>query len=413
MRARGPGMAAGPATTAGSGARPGAQNAWLRRLAGYCARHRRLAFMALGGSLVATLVQAGIPLIMAWIVDSAILDHHEPIWLGATVLIVAGLLSFGGVYTRRYRGGQLSLDVQHDLRTELFASLERLDGARQDQLHTGQIVSRSISDLNMVQSLLAQMPMLLGNTLLFVLSIAIMTYLSPLLTVVALAIAPALWLIAIASRRRLFPASWDAQQKEAEVAGVVDGAVTGVRVVKGFGQEEQEIGRLEGVATRLYSARVRVVRLTARYNPALGAVPMFGQVGVLALGGWLALHGSIKIGVFLAFSLYIGQMVSPVRALTTLITIGQEARASVIRVYEVIDAKPVVTEKPGAVDLPAERPTWSWTTSPSATCRLSQCCGACPCTCGRARRSRWSGRQDRASQRSPCCCPASMTSGAA
>ena len=356
MRARGPGTAAGPATTAGSGARPEAQNAWLRRLAGYCARHRRLAFMALGGSLVATLVQAGIPLIMAWIVDSAILDHDEPIWLGATVLIVAGLLSFGGVYTRRYRGGQLSLDVQHDLRTELFASLERLDGARQDQLHTGQIVSRSISDLNMVQSLLAQMPMLLGNTLLFVLSIAIMTYLSPLLTVVALAIAPALWLIAIASRRRLFPASWDAQQKEAEVAGVVDGAVTGVRVVKGFGQEEQEIGRLEGVATRLYSARVRVVRLTARYNPALGAVPMFGQVGVLALGGWLALHGSIKIGVFLAFSLYIGQMVSPVRALTTLITIGQEARASVIRVYEVIDAKPVVTEKPGAVDLPAGTP---------------------------------------------------------
>ena len=312
--------------------------------------------MALGGSLLATLVQAGIPLIMAWIVDSAILDHHEPIWLGASVLIVAGLLSFAGVYTRRYRGGQLSLDVQHDMRTELFASLERLDGARQDQLHTGQIVSRSISDLNMVQSLLSQMPMLLGNALLFVLSISIMAYLSPMLTLVALAIAPALWLIAIASRRKLFPASWDAQQKEAQVAGVVDGAVTGVRVVKGFGQEEQEIERLEGVSTRLYSARLRVVRLTARYNPALGAVPMFGQVGVLALGGWLTLHGSIKIGVFLAFSLYIGQMVAPVRALTTLITIGQEARASVIRVYEVIDSKPVVTEKPGAVVLPAGTP---------------------------------------------------------
>jgi ATP-binding cassette, subfamily B, bacterial len=334
----------------------GTGEGWLRRLAGYCWRHPGLEVAALGGSLVATLVQATIPLIMAWIVDSAIIAHHEPIWLGASVLIAAGLLSFAGVYTRRYRGGQLSLDVQHDLRNELFASLEQLDGARQDQLHTGQIVSRSISDLNMVQSLLSMVPMLLGNALLFVLSIAIMAYLSPLLTLVALAIAPALWLIAIASRRKLFPASWDAQQKESQVAGVVDGAVTGVRVVKGFGQEEQEIERLEGVARVLYSARVRVVRLTARYNPALGAVPMFGQVGVLALGGWLALHGDIKIGVFLAFSLYIGQMVAPVRALSSLITIGQEARASVIRVYEVIDSKPVVTEKPDAVVLPPGTP---------------------------------------------------------
>ena len=127
-----------------------------------------------------------------------------------------------------------------------------------DRLHTGQIVSRSISDLNMVQSLLSQMPMLLGNALLFVLSISIMAYLSPVLTLVALVIAPALWLIAIASRRKLFPASWDAQQKAADVAGVVDGAVTGVRVVKGFGQEEQEIERLEDASTTLYLSLIHI-----------------------------------------------------------------------------------------------------------------------------------------------------------
>jgi ATP-binding cassette subfamily B protein len=333
-----------------------AQDAWLRRLAGYCWRHPRLEIMALGGSLVATLVQAVIPLIMAWIVDNTILVPKHPIWLGASLLIVAGLLSFYGVYMRRYKGGQLSLDVQHGLRTELFESLSRLDGARQDQLHTGQIVSRSISDLNMVQGLLSMIPMLLGNALLFVLSISIMAYLSPMLTLVALVIAPVLWLIAIASRRKLFPASWDAQQKAADVAGVVDGAVTGVRVVKGFGQEEQEIERLEDASSTLYASRVRAVRLTARYNPALQAVPLFGQVGVLALGGWLAIHGSIKLGVFLAFALYIGQMVAPVRALTGLITIGQEARASVIRVFEVIDSRPVITEKPGAVALPPGTP---------------------------------------------------------
>src|ERR1017187_9891147 len=76
----------------------------------------------------------------------------------------------------------------------------------------------------------------------------------------------------------------------------------GVRVVKGFGQEEQEIERLEGVGKLLYASRVRAVRLMARYNPALSAVPALGQVGVLALGGWMAIHGEITLGTFLAFS---------------------------------------------------------------------------------------------------------------
>ena len=263
------------------------------------------------------------------------------------------VLGFIGVYYRRYRGGQLSLDVQHDLRTELFASLTRLDGARQDQLQTGQIVSRSISDLNMIQQLLSIIPMLLGSVVLFILSIIVMAFLSPLLTLVALAVGPSLMWISVRSRKRLFPASWDAQQQAANVAGDVEGAVTGVRVVKGFGQEEQEIERLEGASKLLYASRVRAVRLTARYGPALQALPALGQVGVLALGGWLAVRGEIQLGTFLAFSSYLVQMIAPVRALTGLITIGQQARASVIRVFEVIDSRPVITEKPDATELPA------------------------------------------------------------
>ena len=176
---------------------------------------------------------------------------------------------------------------------------------------------------------------------------------SPLLTVVAIAVGPALFVISLASRNKLFPASWDAQQHAANVAGVVDGAVTGVRVVKGFGQEEQEVERLEWAGRLLYAARVRAVRLMAKYNPTLQAIPALGQVGVLALGGWLAIHGDINLGTFFAFSSYIAQLVGPVRSLTGLITLGQEARASVIRVFEVIDSRPVLTEKPGAARLPA------------------------------------------------------------
>jgi ATP-binding cassette subfamily B protein len=324
----------------------------MRRLGRYCWRYPASTVLALGGTLVVTAVAAIIPLIQRQIVDDLTGPGHPAVWPLAVALIGAALANFTGLYLRRYRAGQLSLDVQHDLRTEMLAALSRLDGRQQDQLHTGQVVSRSISDLTMAQALLSMVPMMLGSAVLFAASLVIMAVLSPLLTLIALAVGPALWFISVASRRRLFPASWDAQQEAAAVAGVVDGAVTGVRVVKGFGQEEQEISRLERASRRLYAARVRAVRLMARYNPALQAVPALGQVGVLALGGWLAIEGSITLGTFVAFSSYLIQLVGPVRALAALVTTGQEARASVIRVFEVIDGQPSLADAPDATALP-------------------------------------------------------------
>ncbi len=330
------------------------EDRWLRRLAGYCWHHRRTVIIALAGALAATVATAAIPLVQRQIIDNVIVTQRQSIWPLAGLLVVAAAVNFYGIYLRRYRGGRLSLDVQHELRTELFDSLSRLDGARQDEMRTGQLVGRAISDLNMVQGLLSMVPVTLGNIVLFVLTIGIMVVLSPVLTIVTVAVAPALWVIALASRRKLFPASWDAQQQSGEVAGVVDEAIGGVRVVKGFGQEEQEQERLEAASSRLFASRLRMIRLTARYNPALTAIPSLGVVGVLALGGWLAIHGSITLGTFLAFSAYLAQMAGPVRMLTYMVTLGQEARASVIRVFDIIDSRPAIADKPGAIELPPD-----------------------------------------------------------
>jgi len=303
---------------------------------------------------VATVATAAIPLVQRKIIDDVIVAHRQSIWPLAGLLLIAAAVNFAGIYLRRYYGSRLALDVQHELRTELFDSLTRLDGARQDEIYTGQLVGRSISDLNMVQSILSMVPITLGNLALFILSIGIMAVLSPVLTIVTVTVAPALWIIALASRRRLFPASWHAQQQTGDVAGIVDEAIGGVRVVKGFGQEEQEQERLEDASSNLFASRLRMVRLTARYNPALTAIPSLGMVGVLALGGWLAIHGSLTLGTFLAFSAYLAQMSGPVRTLTMMVTIGQEARASVIRVFDIIDSRPVIADKPGAAALPAD-----------------------------------------------------------
>ena len=327
---------------------------WIRRLTVYCWRFKRDVIISLGGSVLYTATALLIPLLQRSIIDNVIVSRRESVWPLAIALAGAAIAGFLGVYLRRYRGGKMALDVQHQMRTELFESLSGLDGARQDEIHTGQLVGRSISDINMVQGLLQWVPLILGSLLLFVFSMVIMIMLSPLLSLVALAVAPALWLIAQSSRRKLFPASWHAQQVVGDVAGIVDEAIGGVRVVKGFGQEEQEMGRMEEASRTLFGSRLRMIRFTARYNPALTAIPNLGLVGVLALGGWLAIRGDVTLGTFLAFSSYLAQLTGPVRILTSLVTIGQEARASVIRVFEVIDSKPTITDKPDAAELPAD-----------------------------------------------------------
>ncbi|MET7343476.1 ABC transporter ATP-binding protein [Streptomyces sp. NPDC087866] len=333
---------------------------WARRLLGYCLRHRTDLLMAFGAAVTAAVATATLPLVLRHVVDGVAAGTTASLapWTG--LLVALGALRFGAAFTRRYRSGRLSLGVQYDLRNDAFAALLRLGGAQQDDLRTGQVVSRSISDITLIQTLLQFLPNLTGNALMFLFSLVVMAYLSPLLTVVALVVGPLLWLIALRSRRELFPANWHAQQEAAEVASTVEATVTGVRVVKGFGQEQRELTGLEARARHLFASRLRVVRFTSRYNPALQAVPALGQVAVLALGGWMALHGRISLGTFLAFTTYLGSFVTPVRQVATLLTVWQQARAGAERVLEVVDEAPVITDAPDARPLPDEPPALSW-----------------------------------------------------
>ncbi|HEY3872057.1 MAG TPA: ABC transporter ATP-binding protein [Actinocrinis sp.] len=330
------------------------EDRWLRRLFAYVLKYKRLLLTATVASLLIVLINVVVPLIQRVVIDDVIIQRSKPLLPWAVVLVAIALLNFGVSRTRRYSGGKLGIEVQNDLRTDVFDALTQLDGQGQDNLETGQIVSRSSSDINMVAQLLGQSPMLAGNLLLFFGTLAAMLWLSPLLTVIGLAVGPGLLVVSTLARRKLFPATWDAQQKTGVLAGVANAAIVGVRVVKGFGQERQEIRKLEESAGELYASQMRSVRLTARYNPTLAALPTLGQIGVLALGGYLALHHEISLGTFLAFSTYVEQMTGPVRALTVLLTFGQQVRASAVRVFEVVDSKPLIVDKPGAPDLPHE-----------------------------------------------------------
>jgi ATP-binding cassette subfamily B protein len=292
------------------------------------------------------------PLFTRLAVDDAVTGATERLgWLVAALVGLA-LLRFGTAFVRRYLGGRLSLDVQHDLRNAVFRAVQKLDGAKQDGLRTGQVVSRAISDLQLVQGLLSMVPLTAGVVVLFVVALAAMLWLSPLLTLIALVVVPAAGLVTTRMRRRLFPATWSAQQRAADIAEHVEETVTGVRVVKGFGQEARAVSQLEDRARRLFAERLRAARLNATFAPTLTAFPALGQVAVFALGGMLALRGTISLGTFVAFAAYLAMLVSPARLIASLVVLAQLARAGVERVYEVIDSQPDVADAPDAIDVP-------------------------------------------------------------
>lgn len=297
-------------------------------------------------------VQAASPLLVRAAVDDAVAGHTAGLGGIAAALVTLQVVAFGSAFLRRYVGGRLALDVQHDLRNRVFGSVSRLDGGKQDALRTGQVVSRAISDLQLVTGLLMQVPLSAGSVIFALLALGAMLWMSPLLTLIALVVAPAVGIIVTLSRKRLFPATWSAQQRAADVAQQVEETVTGVRVVKGFGQESREVSRLERTARRLFAERLRAARLSAVPTATTTALPAAGQVAVLAIGGVLALNGQISLGTFLAFATYLATLIGPARMLSGLVVQAQLTRAGAERVYELIDAQPDVVDRPDARPLP-------------------------------------------------------------
>ena len=107
----------------------------------------------------------------------------------------------------------------------------------------------------------------------------------------------------------------------------------------------------------LYGSQMRAVSLQARYQPLLEAIPTIGQVSILAFGGWLAIRGEITLGTFLAFSTYIAQLMAPARQLAGVLTIGQQARAGIERIFQLLDLKPAIVDPPGAYRTAAAKGT--------------------------------------------------------
>src|SRR3984957_18448405 len=319
---------------------------WLRRLSPLWWAHRRVVAIALIASVISSATLAVTPWLQKIVIDSAILHHTYR--LAPLLELMGGVFALQFVFSgiRRFSAGRVSWDIDYDLRNTVFGHLQGLDFARHDQLQTGQLVSRTNSDLVLIRSLLTQLPLVLANVLQFLLAVVIMVHLSLILTAVVVPLMPVMFVLAFRMRRVVYPSSWEMQARMAEMVGAVDDSVSGVRVVKGFGQEARELARVTGSLGALYGSRMRNWRLRSRRTSTLQTIPQLGQVMVLALGGWLVFEGRATVGTLVSFFSFLTQLTSPARQMAGVLVVAQQARAGAERVLELLDSLPDVAEKP-------------------------------------------------------------------
>ena len=229
-------------------------------------RHRRDVVLSCGAAVLGSVCQTAVPLVARQIVDGVILTRTSVLWPWLLLLIALAAASFAFAYIRRYRGGRVALQVQYDLRNDMHDHLQALDFDNLGRMPTGQLVARANSDSTLVQGLLSFFPIMSSNILLLFLSLGVMLYLSPLLALVSVVVAAGLLIVSYRMRWRIFPATWDGQQREGDLVQIVDEDLNGVRVVKAFGQEQREVERIAGAAKTLYGSQMRAVRLSPDIN---------------------------------------------------------------------------------------------------------------------------------------------------
>ncbi|MFO7280928.1 MAG: ABC transporter ATP-binding protein [Thermoanaerobacterales bacterium] len=271
----------------------------------------------------------------------------------AVVLGCVALASAVFTGLRRYMAFREARAVEASLRDRIFAHVQRLHFAFHDEVQTGQIMSRANTDLQQIQAFVVMVPLTISNFMTVLSVTVILVTIDPLLTLLALGSLPFLNLMATRFSRRLHPHVMAIQQESAELAAVVEESVAGVRVIKGLGAERVQAARLAAEADDVYRASMAAAMTRARFVPALELLPNIGFIAVLGYGGHQVLSGDLTLGALVAFNVYIGMLVWPLRMLGMIVAQAQRAVAAAERVHEVLATQPEVTDPPRPKPLPA------------------------------------------------------------
>ena len=324
---------------------------WWRRILPVIASHRATFITAIGLSFISLIFQTLVPNMLNGAIDHALVKHSTALHTDVVHIVIVGILAgITGLISRRYVFST-AYNVEADLRSLIYQHLTWLSFSFYDRVQSGQLISRANSDIRSVQMYSTFAPLILVQCCIGVLAFGFMLSIDPLLACIAMTVMPILYFVGIKMRRVMFPISWITQARLADVATIVDENVNGVRVVKSFAQEEAEINRLSDAAERVAWAYIKDAQIRGQWSPWVQNLPQLGLALVLFFGGWMVIDGHLGLGAILAFNAYLLMLQAPFMMLGQLVMMGQRAKASAERIFEILDENPEIVERPGAFDL--------------------------------------------------------------
>ena len=333
----------------------------LGRAMRYVGRYRGIATLAYLALFVSTAAQLMVPQIVQVVVDTvaqsrggAITAGAEQALLFAGALIVLFAVARGlFAFAQSFMSERVSQSVAFDFRNDLYAKIQRLSFSYHDRTQTGQLMIRATDDVEKVRQFIGQGLLLAVQALVLVVTtLIVLAFTNLSLTLVVLPILP----LAVASfmlfGSRAQPLFMQVQIRLSRLNTVLQENLAGIRVVKAFAREPQEQRRFDAAADDLLGQQIRIARLFSLLFPLIFLIANLGQAAVLHFGGVQIIGGTLTLGEWQKFSLYLIYIFFPMGQFGFVITQMSQASASASRIFEILDAKNEVEDAPGAPDLP-------------------------------------------------------------
>jgi ATP-binding cassette subfamily B multidrug efflux pump len=341
---------------------PGAPRGALGRAIGYLGNHRRNVAITYGALAVATLAQLAVPQLVQNMIDATtggFATGADPA-LGERLVINAALLIvvfaiMRGVFSfaQAFMSEKTSQDVAFDLRNAIFARVQRLSFSYYDQNQTGQLMIRATDDVERLRTFVAQGLVLATQSFLLLIgALVVLAFTNWQLTLVVLPLLPISLVLFMFFGRISQPLFMTIQAKLSALNTILQENLAGIKVVKAFTREQHERRRFDAAATDLMDQQLRVSRIFSFLFPVIFLVAQVGQAAILYFGGLQIMGGSLNLGEYQKFSLYLVYVFFPLGQLGFIITLMAQAAASAGRIFEVLDAKSEIADKPGATELP-------------------------------------------------------------